>query len=38
VYLAGTIILMLGALNAVGRLISGILLMIFDPRIRLEDS
>lgn len=37
-YLAGTIILLLGALTIVGTLISDILLMVFDPRIRLEDS
>ena len=37
-YLAGTIILLLGALTVLGTLISDILLMIFDPRIRLEDS
>jgi ABC-type dipeptide/oligopeptide/nickel transport system permease component len=29
---------LLGALTIVGTLISDILLMVFDPRIRLEDS
>ena len=35
-FLAGTIILFLGLLTIVGTLLSDILLVIFDPRIRLE--
>lgn len=36
-YLAGTIILMLGILTVLGTLLSDILLMILDPRIRMEE-
>lgn len=36
-YLAGTIILMLGVMTVIGTLISDVLLMILDPRIRMED-
>ena len=35
-YLASSIVLMLGALTVVGTLISDILLVLFDPRIKLE--
>ena len=34
--LAGTIILMLGVLTVIGTLLSDLLLMWLDPRIRLE--
>jgi len=37
-YLAGTIVLLLGAMTVVGTLISDILLVILDPRIRLEGT
>jgi peptide/nickel transport system permease protein len=33
-YLAGTIVLLLGALTVVGTLVSDILLVLLDPRIR----
>lgn len=36
-FLAGTIILMLGIMTVIGTLISDLLLMWIDPRIRLED-
>ena len=36
IYLAGDIILILGFLTVVGTLISDILLMIIDPRIKLD--
>lgn len=36
-YLAGTIILMLGVMTVVGTLISDFLLMVLDPRIRMEE-
>ena len=36
VYLAGTIILMLGTLTVIGTILSDLLLMWIDPRIRLE--
>ena len=35
-YLAGTIVLLLSTLTVIGTLISDILLVILDPRIRLE--
>ncbi|MDE0229560.1 MAG: ABC transporter permease, partial [Spirochaetaceae bacterium] len=35
-FLAGTIILLIGAMTVVGTLISDILLMLIDPRIRFE--
>jgi peptide/nickel transport system permease protein len=35
-FLAGTIVLMLGILTVVGTFISDMLLMWIDPRIRLE--
>jgi peptide/nickel transport system permease protein len=37
-FLAGTIVLMLGVMTVIGTLISDILLVWIDPRIRLEDS
>ena len=37
-FLAGTIVLMLGVMTVIGTLISDILLVWVDPRIRLEDS
>lgn len=37
-YLAGTIVLLLGAMTVIGTLLSDILLVILDPRIRLENS
>ena len=36
-FLAATIVLMLGVLTVIGTLISDILLVLFDPRIRLEN-
>jgi peptide/nickel transport system permease protein len=36
VFLAGTIVLMLGVMTVVGTFISDLLLMWIDPRIRLE--
>ena len=36
-YLAATIVLMMGLLTIVGTLISDILLVIFDPRIKVQD-
>jgi peptide/nickel transport system permease protein len=35
-FLAATIVLLLGLLTVIGTLISDILLVIFDPRIKLE--
>lgn len=35
-FLAGAIVLLLGCLTVIGTLISDILLVVFDPRIRLE--
>ena len=35
-FLAGTIILLLGVMTVIGTLISDLLLMWIDPRIRLE--
>ena len=35
-FLAATIVLMLGVLTVIGTLISDILLVLFDPRIRFE--
>ena len=37
-YLAGTIVLLLGVMTVVGTLLSDILLMLLDPRIQMEDS
>jgi peptide/nickel transport system permease protein len=37
-FLAGTIVLMLGVMTVLGTLISDILLVWIDPRIRLEDT
>ena len=37
-YLGAAIVLILGLLPVIGTLISDILLVIFDPRIKLEDS
>jgi peptide/nickel transport system permease protein len=37
-FLAGTIVLLLGVMTVIGTLISDILLVWIDPRIRLEDS
>lgn len=36
-FLAGTIILMLGIMTVLGTLLSDVLLMILDPRIRMEE-
>ena len=36
-YLASTIVLMLGILTVIGTLLSDILLVVFDPRIKIED-
>ena len=36
-YLAATIVLMMGMLTVIGTLISDILLVLFDPRIKVED-
>jgi peptide/nickel transport system permease protein len=37
-FLAGTIVLMLGVMTVIGTLISDILLVWIDPRIRIEDT
>jgi peptide/nickel transport system permease protein len=37
-FLAGTIVLMLGVMTVIGTLVSDILLVWVDPRIRLEDT
>jgi peptide/nickel transport system permease protein len=36
-YLGASIVLMLGVLTVIGTLISDILLVVFDPRIKIED-
>jgi peptide/nickel transport system permease protein len=36
-YLAATIVLMMGMLTVIGTLISDILLVLFDPRIKVQD-
>jgi peptide/nickel transport system permease protein len=36
-FLAGTIVLLLGVMTVIGTLISDILLVWIDPRIRLEE-
>ena len=35
-FLAGTIVLLLGVMTVVGTFLSGLLLMWIDPRIRLD--
>src|ERR1700730_8663220 len=37
-FLAGTIVLLLGVMTVIGTLVSDILLVLIDPRIRLEDT
>jgi peptide/nickel transport system permease protein len=37
-FLAGTIVLLLGVMTVIGTLLSDILLVLIDPRIRLEDT
>ena len=37
-FLAGTIVLLLGLMTVIGTLISDILLVWIDPRIRIEDT
>ena len=37
-YLASTIVLMLGILTVIGTLLSDILLVVFDPRIKIEGN
>ena len=37
-FLAGTIVLLLGVMTVIGTLISDIVLVWVDPRIRIEDS
>jgi len=37
-FLAGTIVLLLGVMTVIGTLLSDILLVWIDPRIRLEDT
>jgi peptide/nickel transport system permease protein len=37
-FLAGTIVLMLGIMTVIGTLISDIVLVLIDPRIRLEET
>jgi peptide/nickel transport system permease protein len=37
-FLAGTIVLLLGVMTVIGTLISDILLVWIDPRIRFEDT
>jgi peptide/nickel transport system permease protein len=37
-FLAGTIVLLLGVMTVIGTLISDILLVWVDPRIRIEDT
>ena len=36
-YLASTIVLMLGILTVIGTLLSDILLVVFDPRIKIAE-
>ena len=36
-YLTATIVLMMGMLTIIGTLISDILLVLFDPRIKVQD-
>jgi peptide/nickel transport system permease protein len=36
-FLAGAIVLLLGVLTVIGTLVSDLLLMWIDPRIRVED-
>jgi peptide/nickel transport system permease protein len=36
-FLAGTIVLLLGIMTVIGTLISDILLILIDPRIQLEE-
>jgi peptide/nickel transport system permease protein len=37
-FLAGTIVLLLGVMTVIGTLISDFILVWIDPRIRLEDT
>ena len=37
-FLAGTIVLLLGVMTVIGTLISDVVLVWIDPRIRLEDT
>jgi peptide/nickel transport system permease protein len=37
-FLAGTIVLLLGVMTVIGTLISDIVLVLIDPRIRLEET
>ena len=37
-FLAGTIVLLLGVMTVIGTLVSDILLVWIDPRIRLEET
>jgi peptide/nickel transport system permease protein len=37
-FLAGTIVLLLGVMTVIGTLISDVLLVWIDPRIRLEET
>ena len=37
-FLAGTIVLMLGVMTVIGTLVSDIILVCIDPRIRLDES
>jgi peptide/nickel transport system permease protein len=37
-FLAGTIVLLLGVMTVIGTLISDILLVWIDPRIRIEET
>ena len=37
-FLAGTIVLLLGVMTVIGTLVSDILLVVIDPRIRLEET
>jgi peptide/nickel transport system permease protein len=37
-FLAGTIVLLLGVMTVIGTLISDVLLVWIDPRIRIEDT
>jgi peptide/nickel transport system permease protein len=37
-FLAGTIVLLLGVMTVIGTLVSDILLVWVDPRIRLEET
>ena len=37
-FLAGTIVLLLGVMTVIGTLVSDVILVLIDPRIRIEDT